>query len=215
MAAVAGAATLPASAAPTGRLVPRGERVAGRTYLQWQVAAWQWQLGNLIIPRGGPNPTFCTIAGQTAPVWFLGASFNTRNSVTGACAIPAGRFILVASPDIVCSTVEPPPFHATTDAGLRRCARAGWRSARARHAVTLDGVALRPPGFVVATPAFSFTMPGNDNYLNVPGITGGRAAAFGYADMLRPLRPGRHTLVRVTRYAGGPPKRTTWYLVVA
>jgi hypothetical protein len=68
---------------------------------------------------------------------------------------------------------------------------------RGTETVTLDGVRLGPPGYVVATGAFRFTMPERDNWLNVVGHTSGRAAAYGLAALLRPLSPGVHTVVHV------------------
>jgi hypothetical protein len=214
LAAVA-AAVSPASAAG-GRapVAPRGERVGGRTYVQWEAAAWRWQLAQLTIPAAVRDPALCVRGGQRAPVWFLNADFDRRDSVVGACVVPAGSFIFVPSPSIECSTVQPRPLRAHSNAALRRCARNEWRAAGARHAVLLDGRALSRPGFVVATPVFTFRMPARGNYLGVTGATGGRAAAFGYADMLRPLSRGVHALVRVTQFAGSAPRRTTWLLAV-
>ncbi len=203
-----------AAAAGDARVVPRWERVGGRTYRQWEVAAWRWQLSRLTIPPGARDPALCVRAGQHAPVWFLNADFDRRTSVLGACVVPAHSYIFVPSPSIDCSTVQARPLRAHGDAALRRCARREWQAASPRHAVLLDGQPLARPGFVVATPAFAFTMPAQDNYLSVPGATAGRAAAFGFADMLRPLSPGVHTLVRITAFAGSAPVRTTWLLAV-
>jgi hypothetical protein len=214
LAGVASMLSLASAATPPNRVAIRGERIAGHTYVEWEVAAWQWELAHLTIPRSVPDPALCVTADQPQAVWFLGASFDRRPSVIGACAIPAGRFILVPSPSLDCSTVQPRPFRAHTDAGLRRCARARWHAFAARHTVILDGVTLKPPGYVLATPGFVFAMPAADNYLSVPGATAGRAATYGYADMLRPLSPGLHTLVRISRYARSAPTRTTWLLAV-
>ncbi|HEU0317263.1 MAG TPA: hypothetical protein VFR49_08035, partial [Solirubrobacteraceae bacterium] len=98
---VAGAVALPAAAATGGGLVvPRWERVGGRTYRQWEVAAWRWQLSRLIISPGTRDPALCVRADQRAPVWFLNADFDRRTSVLGACVVPAHSYIFVPSPSI-------------------------------------------------------------------------------------------------------------------
>jgi hypothetical protein len=98
---------------------------------------------------------------------------------------------------------------------LRRCVRHNWHATPASDTVTLDAVSVAPPGFLVATPAFRFTMPATDNILDVSGRGGGRAAAYGYAAMLSPLSPGAHTLVLVHQYVGYAATRITYQLTVS
>ena len=102
-------------------------------------------------------------------------------------------------PGAECSTIEPAPFHATTNAGLTRCARR-WRQARrGRLELTLDGADITPPGYFVATSVFHFTIPRN-NVLGLPGPTHGRGAYYGAVSILRPLSSGTHTLVCLESY---------------
>lgn len=171
-------------------LVPRGELVAGREYGQWLAAAYQWRLS---LPGvTADKTTSCITTSQHGPVWFLGIS-----PVTGTCNVPSGVYLMLFTPTFDCSTVERPPLHATTNAGLRRCAKELWVRYPGAETATLDGVRLRPPGYVVATAAFHFTMPERNNWLHVRGHTSGRAAVYGLASILRPLSPGVHTLVLV------------------
>lgn len=80
--------------------------------------------------------------------------------------------MFIEYPSIECSTVEARPFHATTDAGLVRCARS---FAPVKSSLAFDGHVLSPSGFVVSTGVFPFTMPATHNLLEVSGKTGGRA----------------------------------------
>ena len=176
-------------------VVPGTALVAGRSYEQWVVAQWRWFLSR---PNEKSSSGGCITSSQHGPVWFLLEAGPTP--VT--CAIPAGRYIMpVDVPDIDCSTIERSPFHATTNAGLRRCAKAWWDRHTGGLNVILDGTALHPAGYVGGTLAFSFKQPPRHNQLHVPGRTGGRAAVYGGATILRPLSPGTHTLVLQFRYA--------------
>jgi hypothetical protein len=75
------------------------------------------------------------------------------------------------------------------------CARTQRSERLPLELLSVDGVALDPPAFGVASPVFSFTMPRTDNFLQVAGQTHGRSAVFGAAAILRPLKLGHHTLV--------------------
>jgi hypothetical protein len=176
-------------AAPSAPSVPRGELVGGRGYGEWLAAAYQWRLS---LPGVMADKTSCITKSQHRPVWFLGIDPTTET-----CNVPSGVYLMLFTPSFDCSTVERPPLHATTNAGLRRCAKRLWSRYPGAETATLDGVPLRPPGYLVATAAFHFTMPERNNWLQVRGHTSGRAAAYGLASILRPLSPGVHTLVQV------------------
>jgi hypothetical protein len=191
------------AAAPSGALVPGSGSVGGRGYGQWVAAAWRWRVA---LPDVTTNKTSCLTAGQHGPVWFLSGSEFKASSITRTCAIPAGRYIIIFAPSVDCSTVEKAPFHATTDAGLQRCARAWWRGHQGEESVTLDGVSLRPVGYVGGTGAFQFRMPARNNWIHARGHTRGRMAVYGFAAILRPLSPGSHTLVLAEAY-----KHSTFY----
>lgn len=195
-------------------IVSRQTIVGGLTYPQWEAKAWQWEIANVrFLASHPPAVPRCTTAGQRGPVWFLhGDNYQPAgSSITRSCTIPAGRYLFIDAPSNECSTVEPPPYHATTDPGLRRCARS---FGPVSSMLTLDGRRIAPSGFVVATAVFRFTMPPRNNYLQVPGATHGRGAAYGQGLMLRPLTDGPHTLVRVARYHGGLTLRSTYHLTV-
>lgn len=211
--AAVGAATA-VGATNSNLVVPGNAIVGGHTYAQWETKAWQWELANVRWLNSGPPPVpRCTTAGQNGPVWFLHGDNYTRagNSITRACHVPAGRFLFLDRPSVDCSTVEAPPYHATTDAGLLRCARS---FGSVRSTLTLDGKRISPSGVVLETAVFGFSMPAQNNELEVPGATHGRAAVYGEAVMLRPLSKGSHTLSEVSSYHGGLTLRSTYDLTV-
>jgi hypothetical protein len=155
------------------------------------------------------------VLAQRGPVWFLGASAGTPAVHTYTCTIPAGRYVMLDPPSIDCSTLEAPPFHATTNAGLTRCAKTQWQQHQGRDSLTLDGVKLQPAGYVTRTRPFAFRMPTNNNILELPGRTRGRAAVYGEASILPPLTTDTHMLVQRAGYAHTTTSWTvTWRLTV-
>jgi hypothetical protein len=180
-----------ATAQPTRRFAAR-KVISARHGARLMVAAWRWRLS---LPNVTSNKTSCFTKAQRGPVWFLGGS-ETGRVITRTCAIPAGRYIMLYSPSVDCSTLERPPFHATSDAGLQRCAKHYWQRHPGRENLTVDGVSIRPAGYIIATPAFSFTIPRENNWLGVRGHAHGRAAVYGAISILR-LSRGTHTLVQV------------------
>jgi hypothetical protein len=198
---VAAAVSVPASlsASKLNEVVPKGQRIAGRTYGQWAAAWERWRL-SLSLNHAAPSTSACATAHQSGAVWFLGGDGGASAKPVRRCTIPAGRYLMVGVPTAECSTVEKPPFHATTNASLRACARRFWiktlgNGLLAPDHLGIDGVTLSPPGFVVASPAFTFTMPTSDNFLQVSGHTHGRSAVYGEVAILRPLPAGTHTVI--------------------
>jgi hypothetical protein len=202
------------AASQSGPLVPGGTSVAGHSYGQWVAAAWRWRLS---LPAVTSNKTSCLTKSQHGPVWFLGESASTSTAITETCAIPGGRYLMFYTPSYDCSTVERAPFHATTNAGLRRCAKAWWQYRQGFLRLTLDGVNLVPAGYYGGTRVFNFKMPAHNNWLHAPGHTHGRIAVYGSASILRPLSPGSHTLVQFGGFSGVPSsyEKTTYKLTVS
>lgn len=202
-----------APGSPSSEVVRSRQAVGSATYAQWETAGWQWLLAHVhSFPSATPGVTRCVSTGQNGPVWCLAGDGDSDAFYSRTCTIPAGRYLLIDGPSVDCSTVEPPPSHATTTTGLVNCARSFGVPA---GNLAVDGKVISPVGVPTATGVFSFTMPAADNVLAVPGATSGRAAAFGLPVMLRPLPPGRHTVVRVQRFPGGQVDVNTFRLTVA
>ena len=200
-----------ASGAPSPLIVPAGGHVGGFTYAQWEAKAWQRDIAHLRSHHAlAPSTLPCVTNGQHGPVWFLsGDLYDFGRTFTETCTVPAGRYVFIDYPSVECST---PPFHAKTNAGLLRCARSFRPGA---SSLAFDGQVLSPSGVVVATAVFGFSMPAKHNWLEVPGKTGGHAAAAGQGLMLGPLTPGVHTLVRVYQYPGALIRVVTYRLNVS
>jgi len=98
---------------PASPLVPRAERVAGRTYAQWEVAWWRWDAAhNHLYASSTPAPTAdvaCDEQGQPRTVWLLGDTAPLASRLTVRCVVPAARHIFVGKPNVDCSTLEAPP----------------------------------------------------------------------------------------------------------
>jgi hypothetical protein len=204
-AAIAVAGSAYASSAPRPvQLLPGTSSVAGRGYSQWLAASWRWRLllPNSAAHEQGERP--CLRSFQRGPVWFLGWSGVATHI---ACAIPAGRYVIYQPISVDCSTVEPAPFHASTDAGLRRCAQRYWRAGGAYATLILDRRKLKPSEYVRSTNAFAFRMPSRDNYLGAAGRTHGRIAVTGMSAIIPPLSAGKHTLVASGGLRHGRPAR--------
>jgi hypothetical protein len=206
------AGTFGAAGHASSLIVAAGEKVGGAGYAQWETRAWQWDDEHLHAFPGVDSSAAsrCVTVGESGPVWFLHGDTDQRWFYTRSCRVPSGRYLFLDSPSNECSTVEQPPFRASSSAGLEQCAK----KFRARSSLALDGKAISPSGIQLATGPFSFRMPAAENWLGVPGATAGRAAVFGQGVMLRPLAPGRHTLVRVIQFTGHPVAIETYELTV-
>ncbi len=195
----AGNASATGSASPL--IVAPDATIGGLTYAQWETKAWQWSIANLHSHYArAPRTSACVTAGQQGPVWFPEVDYYDLDFAhlgTVTCHVPSGQYVFLLGASVECSTVERPPFHASSDAGLLRCSHVTSASS-----VLFDGQLLSPSGFPVSTGVFSFTMPASNNYLQVPGKTHGRGAAFGLPIMLGPLAPGIHTIINARHYRG-------------
>ncbi len=183
-------------------IVPANATIAGLTYAQWETKDWQWAIANLHSHHTkAPQTSACVTTGQQGPVWFPETDrYDLSIGGTITCHIPAGQYVFLHGPSIECSTVERPPFHATTDAGLLRCARI-----TSANSLLFDGQLFSPSGFPARSGVFPFTMPTSHNLLEVPGVTHGRSAASGRSIILGPLPAGNHTVIETYSYKGGQP----------
>ena len=128
------------------------------------------------------------------------------------CRVPAHTPIYVNGLFAECSTVEKPPFHASTSTQLERCARRNLQ--RPTHlTATIDGRAVRHYGELIsASPAYTIHLPKH----NILGTTKriGRSAAYGEGLLLEDLPAGTHTL-HITGDVSGFTYDVTYQLHVA
>lgn len=187
----------PPATAGDSPIAARDEVVAGRDLTGWEVAYNQWRLA---LPSRVPGiGAGCISSGQPDGVWFLSGNGRSGDGhvISFDCTIPAGRHLFLGLPEIICSDALP---GVDTPWRIRRCARHGW-SVAGDHAprLVLDGKSL-PNGFTVHTPIFRFTMPAHGNVFRRPGQRHGRAAASARVALIRPLAPGKHTLIEGVKY---------------
>lgn len=185
-----------------GLVFPPGAKISGSTYREWTAKWWQY-----IFPIPSPaNPTndtagnFCDVA-QRGPVWFLAGS-GSGVPVTRTCTIHAReKPIFFPIINVECSTQDQPPvsypngFHCTDGSSCTTCATL-WGALLDSNSLkaTVDGQEVTALNkFHFQSPPFEFRLPGN-NILGTGRPGAGTSVSDGYWLMLKPLRPGHHTL---------------------
>lgn len=185
--------------------------VATNDYGHWVIADWQWRLS---LPLRASKQGSCISRAQHGPMWFLTTGEKGRN-ISVKCAIPAGRSIMLNAPSVECSTVGPAALRPAATAALQRCAKRQWDRHPGGLNVSLDGRALVPAGYIIATDAFAFTQPARGNLTHTAGHTHGLAAVYGSASILGPLSSGTHTLVERLVYSNtAVAQQVTYHLTV-
>jgi hypothetical protein len=177
-------------------LVPPGDlRLAGRTYEQWAGDWLRWALPMPPTNSAGAvhpwidSPRFDVTESQTDDVWFLGAPFGKTQR---HCVIPSGKALFFPLFVVECSSIEAPPFYASTVPGQATMSQY-WGDHIMDPFCELDGNALTNlDAFRFQSPQVSITAP-------APWILGkdggnGTSTGDGYFIFLAPLPPGPHKL---------------------
>ena len=170
------------------------ENVFGMTYGDWSAAWWQWILSipAQTNPLNDATGTNCAASQSSGPVFFLVGSFV--GPVTRTCAVPVDKAIFFPIINAECSTAEPAPFYGDNEVQLRICA-GGFGDALdvGSLKVTVDGKKMHSLNDHRAqSPVFNFTLP-IDDLLGVDA-TAGSSVSDGYYVMIKPLKPGNHTI---------------------
>jgi hypothetical protein len=126
------------------------------------------------------------------------------------CTVRPGTPVILFGGWVFCDEVEPPPFLAVGEEAQRECAVAGVQTLLEFKAilVTVDDrtpVNIGRERFLAVSPQGTAQLP-EDNILGVAPRTTTFVTA-GYVAMLRPLRPGKHTIT--VEVVGGPFAGTT------
>jgi hypothetical protein len=187
----------PATAAPpTGHGVlhsPHGA-YAGHSPGYWLA---QWWAGALSAPADETNPLIsggCVVTGKVALHY------------GGDCTLRPGTKIIEMMFSTECSNREPEPFHAENAAEAEACGRANAGVATALD-LRVDGgpwLDLLDEDFGAVMPWTTVAWPEE----NIFGLPGGGLISFGgygYVAMVKPLRPGRHTIETHLAGEGAPP----------
>jgi len=175
-------------------VVPSSGSVAGRAYPFWLQRAWQFYFE---APAPGPKPCeTATVNGQTVT---LVEDIGGGNST---CHVPAGHPIYINELSTECSNI--PGHHngwGTSDSELQKCSRTVTE--RALISEWLDGRRVPNFGKTFWKPVSAFSVniqPGRFKGFNKRHA---RAAAWGWALLLRKLPKGKHTVRCKATYPNG------------
>ena len=237
-------AALAQATSPTPGVLPPWSNSFGRSYSQWSVAQWQWELQQPNDPTapivdqnpGTPdNPEAINCAlDQSGHVWFLAgiSFFQPYSSAYRSCTIRAGVALFFPVIDVWGDNLNCPglpPFTSTADQ-LRQFMQQqtdaidpGSMSATV-DGRSVQGLADSSTAYRAAAGGFSYSLPPN-NALSMfcPGnpLPAGTvppppgAYADGVYIMLAPLSPGVHHLsFTATEFDGSITENVTYTLTV-
>lgn len=161
------------------------EPVAGMSQVEWSRAWWQWagSFERDKSPVGDRTGALCA-AGQSGPVWFLAGTYGTQRTVR-TCKVPRDKHIFFP----LINYVAMPGRAETTCPSVTAQAAILTRDA---SALVLDIDGTRVPN--LAMHRLATTQCFDMGARTASGTRVFPSASNGYYAMLRPLRPGRHTI---------------------
>lgn len=180
---------LSAGGNPNPGIAPINSRPHGKSYSQWAAAWWQWAFSipadvNPILDTTGENAD----VGQEGPVWFLAGNFG--GETVRDVSVPAGKslfFPILNQPWV--QYPEDPPY---TIPELRAMLRPGIDNATLY--CEIDGRPVKElASYREESVVFTSTVP-DGNLLGLPAGDYEPCVDNGYYLMVKPLRPGRHTI---------------------
>jgi hypothetical protein len=200
-----------ASAGRNGQLVPAAKRLGGLTGGQL-IGAETKLLLELPVPENPQvgNGESCFPTGHRGKVLIV---WTRPESQPAMCTVKPGTSVFLTGGFVFCDPLEAPPFFAVGEKAQRKCAVEQLLTNPVFAAVdailvTVDGrrpVDIKRKRFLAISPQGTAQLP-EDNILSTeenpvpPQETTFVTAA--YVAMLRPLRPGEHTIT--VEIVGGP-----------
>jgi hypothetical protein len=176
--------------AASATVVPPHGTVAGKGYGYYVGKVWQ-----VIFTSPTKHPDTCatvTVGGQqVAVVW---PAITGSGTYTQTCSEPAGRPIYLQHVADECSTFKGDHgSYGTTDAQLKKCARAEFKNATGR--TTVDGQRVAHINtYIAASGVYAVNLSQGHNYFGAKKMHG-RSAAYGYGVLLTGLSKGTHKIV--------------------
>lgn len=177
---------------------PPDRRAFGKTYGEWAAAWQQWAFGI----RASQSPflddtgQFAGV-GQSGPVWFLAGNFggtSVRN-----ITVPAGKSLFF--PVVNSFFIRTEPEEPTDVAGIRAILK-GFLPPT--YSCEIDGRSVVGlVDYYTESPLFDETLFAANLFGLEPGVYG-PAMTAGYYLMVRPLRPGAHTIHFSGLHPNGP-----------
>ena len=192
-----------------GQLVPAAKRLAGLT--GGQLIGEETRL--LLEIPAVDNPLFgagesCFPAGHRGKVLIVWT--RPANQPPAECTVKPGTSVFLFGGWVFCDPLELPPFFAVGEKAQRRCALKGVRTLLDFDAILVTVDRRRPVDigrerFLAVSPQGTAQLPEG----NVLGVAPQEMTfvTAGYVAMIRPLRPGRHTIT--VEIVGGDFEGTT------
>lgn len=180
-------AVLPASAqAQAGPTVPPAETVEGMSQAEWSRAWWQWAASfeHGSSPVADRTGALCG-SRQGGKVWFLAGTYGTRRTVR-TCTVPRGKYLFF--PLINYVVMPGPSMPVNCGSATRDVAR--MTDSVSALVLEIDG--FRVPGLPSYRQATKACFDLGER--SEPRARVFPSAANGYYVMVRPLKPGKHTL---------------------
>ncbi len=173
------------------QVVPATEAYTGLTYGDWAAAWWQW---GFHVPANADHPFFPggnTLLAQSGPVWFLAGVFGTE---VQHITIPSGIALFFPVLNAECSMFECEPFHGDDATSLAACAN-GHIDQTANLAAEIDGKSVKHlEQYRIRSPMFTVGPLPDPNILVAPKDTITQSVDAGVYLLVRPLKPGHHTI---------------------
>jgi len=191
-------------------VVAPSEVYGGLSYGQWAAAWWQWAFH---IPANPDHPIFPggnTLLSQSGGVWFLAGVFGTEvRSIT----IPSGIALFFPVVNTECSIFEGPPYHGDDATSLAACAN-GFIDQSSNLTTQIDGRSIKHlEEYRTLSPMFTIGPVPYPNLFGTPAGTVTQSVDAGVYLLVRPLKPGRHT-IHFKGTVGGGNIDTTYNIMV-
>ena len=177
------------------------QTIHGKTYAEWGVEWYRWDLGNPTSKASSLDPTGAnSFVGQSGPVWFLAGKSGDQVPVTREVVVPEGKHIFFPLINIIndypCpdASFQPGPGQ-TLEQFLAEFAKAVIDTT-VDLAAEIDGEPVENIyQYRAASKLFNFTADPSWNVFD-SCITGTeqQGVADGYWLMLKPLCVGKHTI---------------------
>lgn len=184
-----GPSSLFADGNPNPGIAPIDSTPYGKSYSRWAAAWWEWAYSvpadqNPLLDTKGENAD----EEQRGPVWFLAGNFG--GTTVRRVTVPEGKALFF--PILNQPWVQYPTDPVLSIPDLRAFLRPGMDNAILH--CEIDGRPVQDlAGYRVESTVFTTTVP-EGNLLGMPAGDYEPCVDNGYYLMLRPLKPGRHTI---------------------
>lgn len=185
-----GAAAQPSQDEPNVKVYDPDSTPYGMSYAEWNEAWWHWALSFPLDESPVTDETGDLAGlGQSGPVWFLAGTFG--GAVERTVTIPKDKSLLIPIVNLIGVFFPEPGEEPPTEEEFRALADFVI-GAGVSFECTIDGVEIEGLGdFRAQTGLFAVTVPEGGLF---PEGTHEPAIADGFYIMIKPLKPGSHTI---------------------